>query len=78
MINIPCHGGKDSNKRNKRYQKFSPFPEAHKPDVLTLFPPLLLSVSRKKETGRHNPQEILHDIKEDHESRSAAGEISEK
>lgn len=75
MTNIPCHGGKGSNKRGKKYQEFSPFPEAHKPDVLTLFF-LLLSALRKKETGQHNPQEIFHDI-EDHESCSAAGEISE-
>lgn len=77
MTDIPNHGGKGSNKRNKKYQEFSPFPEAHKPDVLTLFFPLLLSALRKKETGQHSPQEIFHDIKEDHESRSAAGEISE-
>lgn len=50
MINIPCHGGKDSNKRNKRYQKFSPFPEAHKPDVLTLFfPPLTFCVKKERD-----------------------------
>lgn len=64
-------------KGTKKYQEFSPFPEAHKPDVLIPFFSLLLSASRKKETGQHNPQEIFHDIKEYHEGRSAAGEISE-
>lgn len=50
MTNILCHGGKGSNERNKKHEEFSPFPEAHIPDVLIFFP-LLLSALRKKKIG---------------------------